>query len=343
MIPRTVLMAQEVASILSSSELQEYGNIILNGYATTGPNSTGKLGWAWPDSPLAPATPLPSVTTVSPALKGWSTNYMAYYTRPGNPDYNVYPGAPTMFEYTVHSFGNVATGGIKTLGGNGTWITGGQNYTPGTYAGIPLTGGSGAGAVGTIVVTDPAGAGGPVTGFTQTVLGAGYPAGTSITDQDTYAVTGNGFGCTVDGGTGFVAPFEFNVFSINQGGFGYQTGDILAIPGGVLDAEIVVSSVSIDGKVISVTVTNPGTGYKKGEAVSAVIPGGGTGFYAPISAISNSDNASSASWARPPRRFFQNQVAPFTPPATNQQAIPYSFMYPVDDLDVPPPIDYVEP
>jgi hypothetical protein len=104
MIPRTVHVAQAVEALFSSTELDEYGNIILNGYATAGPNSAGTLGWCWPDSPLAPAAPLPVVTSVRPAMKGWTTNYMEYYTRADSPAYPVYPGAPTMFDYVVHSF-----------------------------------------------------------------------------------------------------------------------------------------------------------------------------------------------------------------------------------------------
>ena len=33
MIPRTVLMAQEVAAQFTTSQLEDYGNIILNGYS----------------------------------------------------------------------------------------------------------------------------------------------------------------------------------------------------------------------------------------------------------------------------------------------------------------------
>jgi hypothetical protein len=44
-------------------------------------------------------------------------------------------------------------------------------------------------------------------------------------------------------------------------------------------------------------------------------------------------------WSQAPRRYFQNQVADFVPPNANQQAIAYSFIYPVADNPVPPPID----
>jgi len=103
MIPRTVQMAKEVASIFSSTDLENYGNIILNGYATSGPNTTGQLAWQYKETTTAPV-PLPSLVSYRPALKGWTTNYMEYFTRADSPAYPVYPGAPTMFEYVVHSY-----------------------------------------------------------------------------------------------------------------------------------------------------------------------------------------------------------------------------------------------
>ncbi len=103
MIPRTVLMAQEVAAQFTTQQLEDYGNIILNGYATTGPNTTGKLAWQYQETTTAPVA-LPSVTSIQPALKGWTTNYQEYYTQLQPNGYGVNPGDPTMFEYTVHSF-----------------------------------------------------------------------------------------------------------------------------------------------------------------------------------------------------------------------------------------------
>jgi hypothetical protein len=103
MIPRTVQMAAAVAAQFTSTDLENYGNIILNGYATTGPNSTGKLAWQYQET-LTPPVPLPSVTSVQPALKGWTTNYQEYYTQLQPNGYGVNPGDPTMFKYVVHSF-----------------------------------------------------------------------------------------------------------------------------------------------------------------------------------------------------------------------------------------------
>ena len=44
-------------------------------------------------------------------------------------------------------------------------------------------------------------------------------------------------------------------------------------------------------------------------------------------------------WAQPPHRFNQLQVLPFVPPSDNPAAIQFSFLYPVADSPVPPPID----
>jgi len=67
MNPRAVQMAKAVASILSPTELAEYGNVL------------------------------------APTYKGWNNNSMQYYTNQTN-TYGVYPGAPTMFDYWVNGF-----------------------------------------------------------------------------------------------------------------------------------------------------------------------------------------------------------------------------------------------
>lgn len=105
MIPRTVQMAAAVAAQFTSTELADYGNVILNGYDDTEPNTTGELAWQYKETTTAPV-PLPSVQHWYPAYKGWTTNYMQYYTQLPPNAYGVYPGAPTMFDYVVHSFGS---------------------------------------------------------------------------------------------------------------------------------------------------------------------------------------------------------------------------------------------
>jgi len=103
MIPRVVNMAKEVASVLSTTELEDYGNVTLNGYTTQVANTVNKKAWQWKETAAAPVD-LPILTVTRPALKGWTNNYQEYYTQLQPNNYNVNPGDPTMFEYTVHSF-----------------------------------------------------------------------------------------------------------------------------------------------------------------------------------------------------------------------------------------------
>jgi len=242
MIPRTVQAAKAVAATFTTPQLDAYGNIILNGYATTGPNTTGKLAWQYKETTGAPV-PLPSVTSVQPALKGWTTNYMEYYTQLPPNAYGVNPGDPTMFEYDVHSF-TAATGTILTLGA----LQAGTGYSVGSYTNVPTVGGSGVGATLDIVV-----------------------------------------------GTG--------------------------------------------GVITSATLNNPGSGYAVGDGLTVTTLGTGYGFAISVTTITVVTPGNQPQWAQPPHRFYQNQVADFVPPNANQQAIQYSFVYPIADSPVPPPVD----
>jgi hypothetical protein len=175
-------MAKAVEAIFSPTELDDYGNIILNGYATSGPNTTGKLAWQYQET-LTPPVPLPAITTYRPALKGWTTNYMEYYTRAAT-GYSQEPGDPTMFSTLVHSFGFV-TGSILSFGPS----YGGTGYTPGTYLGVALTSVIGSGATADIVV----GASGEVTSVTLVTAGTGYKQWQTVSAA-TASIGGTGSG-----------------------------------------------------------------------------------------------------------------------------------------------------
>jgi len=170
MIPRTVQMAAEVAAQLTTSQLEDYGNIILNGYLEVVPNTINKKRWQYKETATAPIN-LPSLTQVQPALKGWTTNYQEYYTQLQPNSYGVNPGDPTMFEYTVHSF-TQATGVITALG----VLQSGENYTPGIYTNVATFGGSGTGATLDLTVDSN----GFVTAAAINNPGTGYTAGDGL-------------------------------------------------------------------------------------------------------------------------------------------------------------------
>ena len=241
MIPRTVQMAKAVEATFTTPQVEDYGNVILNGYLSVVPNTVNKKAWQYKETATAPVN-LPSLTEVQPALKGWTTNYMEYYTQVPPNGYGVNPGDPTMFEYDIHSF-SAATGPITAIGS----LQGGQGYIPGIYVNVATQGGSGTGA--TLDIT----------------VGAG-------------------------------------------------------------------------GSVTSVTLNNPGSNYTVGNGIGSTAIGPGYGFAVFVTNITVVNPAGEPRWAQPPRRFFQNQVANFVPPNANQKAIQYSFMYPVQDKPVPPPI-----
>ena len=83
----------------------------------------------------------------------------------------------------------ITSSAIQTLG----TITAGSGYTDGTYNNVPLTGGSGANATATVVVS-----GGVVTSVTITLRGAGYVIGDTLSASNTnLGGTGAGFSIPV--------------------------------------------------------------------------------------------------------------------------------------------------
>ena len=211
MIPRTVTMAKSVASIFNATELNDYGNIILNGYATTGPNTINQKAWQYPETTTAPVN-LPSLTSYRPALKGWSTNSLGYYTRTGSGNYFVEPGTPTPSEYTVHSF-TIASGEITGL----TSGNPGEYYVAGSYPAEPAIGGSGAGALLDITVDGS----GSVTSAVIASPGDGYVPGDVLT-------------ALIPGGRGFyVRVASINVTQVPGIGLWAQSPVRLSPPGAI--------------------------------------------------------------------------------------------------------------
>ena len=171
MIPRTVQMAKEVAATFTAPQLLSLGNIIYNGLVEAAPNTLNKKAWKYKETAGAAAT-LPSVPQITPALKGWSTNYMEYYTQLGPvPVYETTSGDPTMFNYVVHSF-TTQQGAVTGLGR----LQAGQGYTPGSYVNVATVSSSGVSATLNITVAVD----GTVAAATLNAAGSGYAAGDGL-------------------------------------------------------------------------------------------------------------------------------------------------------------------
>jgi hypothetical protein len=164
-------MAAAVKAAFTVTEEEALGNVIYNGYIDIVPNTINKKAWQYKETNTAPVD-LPSLSVWHPALKGWTTNYMQYYTRLGPvPVYGTTSGDPTMFDYAVHSF-TAQQGAVLTL----TSFQAGQGYTPGSYVNVATFGGSGTGATLNITVD----INGVVTLVALNSAGNGYTAGDGL-------------------------------------------------------------------------------------------------------------------------------------------------------------------
>lgn len=140
----------------------------------------------------------------------------------------------------------------------------GQNYDPGSYTAINLTGGSGTGAIADIVVSDYVG-----TSFS----GRNYKQGNYV-------------GIELSGGSGSGATLEFNVDgvtgNINNAGSGYvdNTYSNVSLTGG--SGSNIIAEITINnGEVVLVDITDVGQDYLLGDVLSANtadIGGSGAGF-----------------------------------------------------------------
>lgn len=130
----------------------------------------------------------------------------AFFHGNGDP----YAGVPVRFE----AQGNTGTFGITGLGS----LTGGSGYTNGTYENVPLTGGSGTGAIANIEVT-----GGAVTGINIVVRGSGYISGDTLSaSAANIGGTGSGFSVPVSYAGATISDITLN---LSFEGYQYDPGE----------------------------------------------------------------------------------------------------------------------
>jgi hypothetical protein len=113
------------------------------------------------------------------------------YTQPNELSFILGPTPNSVYTMELHYFfypASIVQGIVTTLGA----VTGGTLYTNGTYANVPLTGGSGAGAIATITI-----AGGIVTTVTLTNGGNFYVVGDSLSFSASSIGAGTGSGFSI--------------------------------------------------------------------------------------------------------------------------------------------------
>lgn len=163
-------------------------------------------------------------------------------------------------------------------------ISGGSGYVNGSYANVPLTGGSGAGALATVTVV-----GNTVTTLAITNPGSHYIAGDVLSAAaSSIGGSGSGFSVPVGAiqgtGTGMVGSL-----GTITGGSGGTSGTYanIALTGGLgsgATANVTVSG----GAVTAVQIVSPGSQYVVGDVLSANSGsiGGVSGFSVPVASIS---------------------------------------------------------
>lgn len=161
----------------------------------------------------------------------------------------------------------VKQGGVSP---NLVLISGGFAYT--APPSVTISGGSGSGATATAQIS-----GGSVVGLTLTNPGSGYAA------TDSLVVTfGSGAGSGATGHTTLTAA-PLSGLALAAGGTGFLPNSTFALTftgGGGSGAAGVAHSgpgTFTNASIVSVTLTNPGTGYTSAPAVTITSPGGGTG------------------------------------------------------------------
>lgn len=194
---------------------------------------------------------------------------------------NITVGGGTATGFTISNGGN-------SYGGNLTTTIDGRPVTipfSGFFNGVPLTGGSGTGAVADLAIIN-----GIVATITIANPGIGYSNGDSLSVNNTYTNnSGSGFACTASVSDGIQAC------TIVISGENYLVGDVLTtsnsnLGGGGSGFSVTVTSISNTfGEITGVTIQSGGFGYINGDVLgvdNVNLGGGGSGFSAIVNSIS---------------------------------------------------------
>lgn len=133
------------------------------------------------------------------------------------------------------TFSSSATG-ISALG----TITGGSGYTVGTFTGVGLLGGSGSGAIATVVI----GTGGVVSSVTLTNGGSGYTVGNTLSLPGALGASGTGFSVPVST-LGYNASHNYSLRTTSEVSHKFlptYADDTSAGSGGLLQGDLYITS-----------------------------------------------------------------------------------------------------
>lgn len=184
--------------------------------------------------------------------------------------------------YVVTTPGSAASG-VGPIATTGSLVAG-SGYVSGTYTGVPLAGGTGTGAVGTVVVSGP----GTIYAYSSLVGGADYVDGQYV------AVPLTGGAGTGAEATVLVQGGAVTYVTITNVGTGYAINDVLSaadadLGNGGSGAGFAITVTKVVAGVASITVTSPGTGYTVADVLTLpVYIGGGTGASKAVATVAPS-------------------------------------------------------
>lgn len=185
--------------------------------------------------------------------------------------------------YSLTTKGSAASGvgPIATLGS----VTGGANYPSGTYTGVPLSGGTGSGALATIGVTGPG-----------IIFQTGSLVGGTLYNNSQPAQFAN---VALTGGTGTGARASITVQGgsvvnvvITTLGTGYSAADVLSASNanlGGTGSGFALTVTQVLAPVATAVITFAGTGYTVADVLSVppsrIGTPSGTGFSVPVATV----------------------------------------------------------